>query len=55
MSTCNGNNMPHKRLWPIELNETTSYEEQVLWLIKKVQELEDRVTILEGEVEEENE
>lgn len=54
MSKCKGNNMAHKRLWPIELNETTSYEEQVLWLIKKVKELEDRVTVLEGEVNEED-
>lgn len=39
-----------RRLWPAEINEPVSYQEQIEWLAKKVKELEDRVTILEGEV-----
>lgn len=40
----------NKRLWPACLNEPLSYEEQVRALIEKIKELDERVTILEGEV-----
>ena len=44
-----------RRLWPAEINKPVSYQDQIEWLAKKVKELEDRVTILEGEVNSENE
>lgn len=40
----------NKRLWPAMLNEPLSYEEQVKALIEKVKELDARVTVLEGEI-----
>jgi hypothetical protein len=40
----------NKRLWPAMLNEPLSYEEQVKALIEKVAELDARVTVLEGEI-----
>lgn len=40
----------NKRLWPAMLNEPLSYEEQVKALIEKVKELDARVTVLESEI-----
>lgn len=40
----------NRRLWPACLNEPLSYEEQVQALIEKIKELDERVTILEGKV-----
>ena len=40
----------NKRLWPACLNAPLSYEEQIQALIEKIQELDARVTVLEGEV-----
>lgn len=40
----------NKRLWPAMLNEPLSYEEQVKALIEKVKELDARVTVLEGQI-----
>lgn len=41
----------NKDLWPPCLNEPLSYEEQVKALVQKIKELEDRVTVLEGKVD----
>lgn len=40
----------NKRLWPAMLNEPLSYEEQIRALIEKINELDARVTVLEGEI-----
>lgn len=40
----------NKRLWPACLNAPLSYEEQIKALIDKINELDARVTVLEGEV-----
>lgn len=42
-------------LWPECLNEPLSYEEQVKVLTKKIIELDARVTLLENEINSENE
>ena len=42
--------LANQRLWPACLNEPLSYEEQVKALIEKIKELDERVTILEGKV-----
>ena len=40
----------NKNLWPPCLNEPLSYEEQIKALIEKINELDARVTVLEGEI-----
>jgi len=40
----------NKNLWPPCLNAPLSYEEQIKALIEKINELDARVTVLEGEI-----
>ncbi len=47
--------LANKNLWPPCLNEPLSYEEQIKALIEKINELDARVTVLEGEINSQDE